>query len=175
VNSDGKDFCTGTHVGYNPAVVMEQIDNTDFNKASVDTTKALTRVMILHPIVTGLAFISFLLSLGSGVCGALLAALVAALTWILTVAVMATDFVLFGIIKNHINGNKDDSDSSAEYSVAMWTILAAMIALFFGTFMVLFTCFSARRHRNDARTSKVEYVAPATTRRRRFWQRRTRY
>lgn len=153
---------------------MERIDNTDFNRASVDTTKALTRVMILHPIVTGLAFISFLLSVGSGVCGALFAALFAALTWALTVVVMATDFVLFGIIKNHINGDKDNSGSKAEYSVAMWTLLVGMIALFFGTFMVLFTCFSARRHRNDVRTTKTEYVAPATTRRR-FWQRRTRY
>lgn len=29
----------------------------------------------------------------------------------------------------------------------MWTVLAAMILLFFGMFIVLFTCFSARKER----------------------------
>jgi len=172
-------------IGYNPASVMADIDHTTFNTASVDTSKALTRVMILHPIVTGMAFIAFLLALGSGICGALLASLVAALTWVLTVVVMATDFVAFGILKNHINNHNDDtSGSHAKYSVAMWTILAAMILLFFGTFVVLFTCFSARRHRNDYVGNKhgdAGYGAnganngATTNTRRRFWQRRSRY
>jgi len=175
---DDQDYCSPSHIGYNPAAIIAGADKTTFSTASENTTKALTRVMILHPIVCGMAFISFLLALGSGICGALLAALVAALTWILTVVVLATDFVLFGIIKNHINGSDDQSGSVAKYSVAIWTLLAAMILLFFGTFVVLFTCFSARRHRNDVRTSKhadAGYVGGATTHRRRFWQRRSRY
>jgi len=171
-----QDSCTGSHVGYNPALEIAKADHTTFNSAQTDTSKALTRVMILHPIVCGMAFIAFLLALGSGICGALLASLVSALTWALSVVVLATDFTLFGIIKNHVNGNKDKSGSSAKFGVAIWTLLAAMILLFFATFIVLFTCFSARRHRNDVRTTKhADAGYGTTTTRRHFWQRRSRY
>ncbi|TAQ88099.1 hypothetical protein B7494_g3557 [Chlorociboria aeruginascens] len=134
----GHDYCTGSHVGYNPALIMSNIDATTFDRAATDTTKALTRVMILHPIACGVSFIAFLLALGSGFCGALLASLVSAVAWLITLIVMATDFALFGIIKHHVN--KDGSGAHATYSVAMWTILAAMILLFFATFVVLFSC-----------------------------------
>lgn len=178
--NEGNDYCTGKHIGYNPTEVLAAIDHTTFNSAKENTTKALTRVMILHPIVCGMAFIAFLLSLGSGICGALLAALVAGLTWVLTLVVMATDFVLFGILKNHINDKDHDrSGSHAKYYVGMWTILAAMILLFFSTFIVLFTCLSARKHKNDVRTTKHADAGYAhgttTTTKRRFWQRRSRY
>ena len=49
------------------------------------------------------------------------------------------------IIKNHVNS--DGSGSNAYYSVGMWTCLAAMVLLFLGMFIVLFTCFSARKER----------------------------
>jgi len=49
------------------------------------------------------------------------------------------------IIKDHVNS--DGTGSHAYYSVGMWTILAAMILLFFGMFIVLFTCFSARKEK----------------------------
>jgi hypothetical protein len=156
---------------------MEEIDQVTYNTASEDTTKALTRVMILHPIACGLAFIAFLLALGAGVFGALMASFVAAITFVITIAAMACDFVAFGIIKDKVNN--DGSGSHAYYSVGMWTILAAMILLFFATFIVLFTCFSARIHSRSARHTKngdAGYVdAPTTTRRRHFWQRRSRY
>jgi len=175
--SSDQDYCTGKHIGYNPADIMAGIDHTTFNTASTDTTKALTRVMILHPIACGLAFIAFLLALGAGICGAIFASMVSAVTWLITVVVMSCDFALFGIIKNHIN--KDGSGSHAYYSVGMWTILAAMICLFFGTFVVLFTCLSSRIHRKDNRASKAGdagYVGNGTTTtKRRFWQRRNRY
>jgi hypothetical protein len=168
-----QDWCTSKSIGYNPALIMAQIDGTTFNSASTDTSKALTRVMILHPIATGLAFIAFLLALGSGFFGALLAALVAAVTFVITIIVMATDFVAFGIIKNHVNG--DGSGSHAYYSVGMWTILAAMILLFLATLLVLFSCCSSRMHKQRA-SKETGYVdGPATTTRRHFWQRRSRY
>lgn len=90
---------------------MDGADKTDFNTASTDTTKALTRVMVLHPVACGLAFIAFLLAAGSGVIGAVAAALVTAVTWIVTIVVMCTDFVAFGIIKRHVN--RDGSGSYA--------------------------------------------------------------
>jgi uncharacterized membrane protein len=172
-----QDSCSGRHIGYNPAAIMAQADGTDFGTGAEDSSKALTRVMILHPVACALAFIAFLLALGSGVCGALLASAVSALTWLITLVVMATDFVLFGIVKNHVN--KSGNGSHAYYSTGMWTILAAMICLFFATFIVLFTCFSSRLHNRANRNSKVADAGyannGATTRKRHFWQRRNRY
>jgi len=172
----GKDYCTGSHIGYDPAQIMENIDGGDFNYASATSTKGLTRVMVLHPVACALAFLAFLCAAGSGVCGALLATALAALAWIVTLVVMAVDFALFGIIKNHVN--KDGSGSHAKYGTGMWTCLAAMICLFFGMFVVLFTCFSARRHRNDVKVSKhgdAGYANTTTVHKRRFWQRRRNY
>jgi len=170
-----QDWCTGRHIGYDPAAEMAAIDGDDFNFASAKSTKGLTRVMVLHPVACALAFLAFLSALGSGLCGALFAALIAAIAWIVTLVVMAVDFALFGIIKNHVNG--DGTGNKANYSIGMWTILAAMICLFFGMFVVLFTCFSARRHRNDTHISKhgdAGYANGTTVHKRRFWQRRSR-
>jgi hypothetical protein len=168
-----QDQCFAKHIGYNPAEIMSGIDHTTFDKAATDTTKALTRVMVLHPVACGLAFIAFLLALGAGFCGAIFASMVAAIAWLVTLVVMVTDFVLFGIIKRHVNN--DGSGSHAYFSTGMWTILAAMIVLFFATFIVLFTCFSSRMHRQDRTTKEAGYGGTTTTRRRHFWQRRSRY
>jgi len=173
-NTD-QDYCYPKVIGYNPADIMAQIEGTSFSTSAVDTTKGLTRVMILHPVACGLAFIAFLLALGAGFFGSITAAVVAGLTWVITLVVMAIDFALFGVIKNHVNN--DGSGSSAYYSTGMWTILVAMITLFLGMCIMLFTCCSARRHRNQGRMPKHADAGYATgsTRRRRFWQRRNRY
>jgi len=166
-----QDWCTGKHIGYDPASIMASIDGDSFNFASAKSTKGLTNVMVLHPVACALAFIAFLFALGSGVCGALFASAMAAVAWIVTLVVMAVDFALFGIIKNHVN--KDGSGSHAVYSTGMWTVLAAMVCLFFGTFIVLFTCFSARRHkRSNVVHGKEGYANGTTVHKRRFWQRR---
>ncbi|MCJ1484849.1 hypothetical protein MMC06_005022 [Schaereria dolodes] len=127
---------------------MAQIDGTRFDRAASASADGLTHVMILHPIACGIAFIAFLLSLGAGVIGSVLGALVAFIAWVLTLVVMAVDFTLFGIIKKHVNS--DGSGSHAYYSVGMWTVLAAMVLLFLGMFIVLFTCFSSRKAKKNA-------------------------
>lgn len=155
---------------------MAQIDGTSFSTASGDTANALTRVMVLHPVACGLSFIAFLLAVGSGFCGSLLGSLVAAFAWLVTVIVMATDFVAFGIIKNNVNS--DGTGSVASYSTGMWTILAAMVALFFATIIIFLSCCSTRRRERGAVHSKAAgagYATGPVTTRRRFWQRRTRY
>ena len=76
---------------------MAEIDGTGFSEAASDSADALTYAMILHPIACGIAFIAFLLSIGAGVIGSLLGALVAALAWILTLVVMAIDFTWAGV------------------------------------------------------------------------------
>lgn len=178
-SSTDQDYCSGVHIGYNPADIMSEIDKTTFNTASTDTTKALTRVMVLHPVAAGLAFIAFLLALGAGICGALLSAFVSLLTLIVVVVVLACDFVLFGIIKNHINDRSEDaSGSHASFGAGIWTLVAALIVLVLGTLVVLSTCLSSRMHKKRARASKsadAGYAAGGTTTKRKFWQRRAKY
>ncbi|KAI1418449.1 pali-domain-containing protein [Hypoxylon sp. FL1857] len=168
--ASGQDFCSDSHVGYNPVSVVEQnVRNVDFSDAATDTSKALTRVMILHPIATGLAFIAFLLALGAGVVGSLLASLVSLLTFVVTLVALICDFVAFGIVKGEVNNA--NTASRAVWGAASWTILVSAICSFLATFIVFFTCCSARLHRRrEARVHKDVpdgYGAPA--RRRRWW------
>jgi len=128
--------------------------------------------MILHPIATGVVFIAFLLSLGAGVVGSLLASLVALLAFIVTAIVLITDFVLFSVIRSNVNDNNQNSE--AFYSAGMWTLLAAAICTLLGTIVVFFTCCSGRLHERRTRRRTVKdpaYVspAPATRTRRRRW------
>ena len=76
---------------------MSQIDGSGFSEAAAVSADGLTYAMILHPIACGIAFIAFLLSVGAGVVGSALGALVAGVAWILTLVVMAIDFALFGV------------------------------------------------------------------------------
>jgi uncharacterized membrane protein len=175
--NDDDDWCTGARIGYNPLQQMARIEQSDFNDAEENTSKALTRVMVLHPVACVLSFIAFLLALGSGFIGAIFAAAVSTLAFIVTVVVMACDFVLFGIVRNKVNGNRE-GDSTAEWSVGIWTILAAMILLFLATVIVLLTCCSKRIHDKRARRNtgkEAGYTHTTTTRKRRFWQRKNRY
>lgn len=154
---------------------MEDIDGADYGSAATNTADGLTRVMILHPIACAIAFLAFAFSLGAGVCGKLFAAALSLLAWIVTLVVMVTDFVSFGIVKDKVNG--DGSGSIASFEVGMWTILVAMVLLFWASVIVLMSICIGRRRTRMARTSKVDpaYNAPVMTTRRHFWQRRTRY
>lgn len=179
VDENSRDHCSGRHIGYNPANIMTRIDSTEFGSGSENTSEGLTRVMVLHPVACALSFLGFLLALGSGFIGALFASLVSGLAFLVAVVVMATDFALFSIVKNHIGDDTGASGSTAHYSTAMWTLLAATVCLFLATFVVLFACCSARRLKNRESGGHVEkgYVAYGTragTTKRRFWQKKAR-
>ncbi|KAK7739201.1 hypothetical protein SLS53_005838 [Cytospora paraplurivora] len=162
---NGRDYCSHSHVGYRPANIMTSIEDTTFSKTSRDATHVLTRVMILHPIATGIAFIAFVLALGSGFFGSLLAAFTSLLAFIVTLVALICDFVLFAIIRDNVND--DGAGSHASYSVGIWTILAAAITSLLGAAVVLLTCCSARLHkrRRDSAVVKSDYGAPARKRR----------
>jgi hypothetical protein len=152
---------------------MATIDGSSFNTADNDTSNNLTRVMVLHPIACALAFIAFLLAFGSGVCGSFLGALVAGIAWVVSVIALAADLVSFGLIRNNVNS--DASGSVAFYSVGMWTTVAAMVCLFFATFIVLFTCCSARLHRRSGLGKADNGYGPPAAAGWRPWQRRGAY
>ncbi|KAI0813269.1 pali-domain-containing protein [Xylaria sp. FL0064] len=166
--SSGSKSCSQSHVGYDPVAVVEQtVSDTSFSDYAHDTSRALTKVMILHPIGTGLAFISFALALGAGFVGSFLAALGAFITFLVIAVVLITDFVSFSIVKSAVNDSS--ANVNASYGAASWTTLVAAILCLFAAIILLFTCCSARLHRRREtryRDSKVTTTSP--TRRRWF-------
>jgi hypothetical protein len=76
---------------------MEQIDGTGYPSSAVDTADALTNAFILHPIAAGIAFAAFLVSMGAGVIGSVIGAMVAFVAWVVTLVVMAIDFAAFSV------------------------------------------------------------------------------
>ncbi|KAK0613465.1 SUR7/PalI family-domain-containing protein [Immersiella caudata] len=164
------DDCSPSRVGYSPAAVMNIVDGTEFSDYSEDTTRALTRAMVLHPIACGLNFIAFLLALGAGVVGSLLASLVALLAFLVTAVALIIDFVMFSIIRNNVNDNI--SNAHAYFGEAAWTTLVAAICSLVATVVVFLTCCSARLHKRRNRGAvpahKAEYVEPPRRRRRFF-------
>lgn len=166
-NTD-QDWCSSKHIGYKPALIMEAIDKKiSFSSAARSSADGLTNAMVLHPVACGLAFIAFAFALGAGIVGSLFGAIVAVLAWIVTLVVMAIDFALFGIVKDHVNRANDGIH--AFYSIGMWTTLAAMVCLFFGAIIVFLSCCGARKERrrnHNSHDHKETYTT--TTRRKRF-------
>jgi len=164
------DDCSPSQIGYSPATVMGIADGTGFSNYADDTTRGLTKAMILHPIACGLNFIAFLLALGSGFVGSLAASLIALVAFLTTAVVLIIDFVLFSVVKNNINDN--NAGSNAYYGAAAWTTLVSAICSLLGTIIVFLTCCSGRMHKRRNRgvvpAHKTEYVEAPRTRRRRF-------
>ncbi|KAF7563458.1 hypothetical protein G7046_g659 [Stylonectria norvegica] len=170
------DECTKSMIGYNPAKVMKSLEGTSFGEISENTPKGLTRVMVLHPVATGLTFIAFLLCLTSGTVGSLMASIVAALAFIVILVALICDFVGLGIIKRKVD--RDASTSHATWGVAIWLLLASAAATLAATVIVFFTCCASRARRRRE-SSKMETFSqqqsPPVTQKRHFWQRKNRY
>lgn len=150
LTNSNRDYCSRSRVGYSPAAVMSAIDGTQFSDYAEDTTRVLTRVMILHPIACGLNFIAFLLALGAGVLGSLFASLVALIAFLATAIACIIDFVLFSIIRSNVNDN-ERAGSDASYGAAAWTTLVSAVCSLVGAVVVFFACCSARLHRGEVK------------------------
>ncbi|KAF6824418.1 ph-response regulator [Colletotrichum musicola] len=177
-NADGSDNCPSSRIGYSPADIVTEADGTRYSNYAANTSEALTRVMILHPIAAGIAFVAFVLSVGAGIFGSLLAALVSGVAFVVTLAALVCDWIGFALVRNNVNDDDDggQSDSYAHFGVALWTLLAALICLFLGTIVVFFTCCSGRLHKRRQQRAKVDHYSPPAThqpyRRQRWWHRR---
>jgi hypothetical protein len=143
---------------------MQAIDGTDFSTYATDTTRTLTKAMILHPIACGIDFLAFLLALGAGVLGSFLAALVALVAFLATAVACVIDFVLFSIVRSNVNDRGQTTGANARYGPAAWTTLVAAVCSLLGAVVVFFTCCSARLHRSRTGGGKGDYAAPARRR-----------
>ncbi|RDL34691.1 uncharacterized protein BP5553_07819 [Venustampulla echinocandica] len=143
----GYSFSDGTSssssVGYDPLLPVSQAIPGYISSISHEQATDLARGLILHPLICLIAFISFFAALGSGFCGTLFAALLSAVTFLITILAVAFDFSLFTAIKNDVV----NANGTAEYGTGIWTILVAMMLSFFATFAVLFSCCGSRRHK----------------------------
>lgn len=146
---------------------MSTVDNSAFDSISGGTSDAFTRIMVLHPIACGVAFIAFLCSIGGGVAGSLAGVLTAFVAWILVIVVLATDFTLFGVVRHHVNG--DRTNSKAYFGSAMWLLVASFMLLGLGMAIVLFSCCAARREKKRREgVEKETRVSQAGGRKKRF-------
>jgi len=170
--SNGRDACSKSQIGYNPAAILRELDGTTFSDISEDTPKALTRVLVLNPVATGLCFIAFLLCLGAGFLGSLLAAVVSFIAFLVTLVSLICAFVGFGIVKHKVNDQH--SNGHAKWGIAIWLLLASAICSLIATVVVFITCCTGRskKHRETKQMSEYNDSAPLYPRKRHFWQRR---
>ncbi|GAB1313941.1 Actin cortical patch SUR7/pH-response regulator pali [Madurella fahalii] len=167
-NVDGRDFCSPSQLGYSPAEVMLLADGgaTEFSDYAEATTRSLTESMVLHPIACGLNFIAFMLALGAGTVGSLLASLVALVAFLTTAVATIIDFVLFSVVGSNVLDN--GTGANAYYGAGAWTILVSAICSLVGAVVVFFTCCSARLHRRRGIATKGD-LGPSPPRRRRWY------
>lgn len=148
---------------------MSKAEGVEYSDAAYHSTNVLTKVMILHPIATGLVFIAFLLAIGAGMFGSLFAAATALLSFIVIIVALICDFIMFSIIKSDVNDDNNGSTAHAYYSAGIWCILAAAICSLLGAAILFVSCCSARMHKKRGTAGpKSDYGAPATRRRRFF-------
>ncbi|KAI5462406.1 actin cortical patch SUR7/pH-response regulator pali [Mariannaea sp. PMI_226] len=152
----GDDDCSKVGIGYDPAKLLIGIDrSTYFSNADEDAVKALTKIMVLHPVACGLSFIAFLVCLGAGVVGSLIASLMSALTFLVTIVALACDFGLFALIRHKVNDN--DVSTRAHWSAGIWLILVAAICNLIAAVLVFVSCCSGRRSRRRRDTKMNSY------------------
>lgn len=156
INSNGKDDCTSSHIGYDATAALAQVTQVSFSKADRDSAKVLTRVLILHPIAAGLTFLAFLLCLGTSILGSFVASLFSFLAFVATLIAMACDFAAFGIIKHAVN-SRGPNNIEARWGPAVWCILVAAVLTLIATVLVFVTCCAGRVKKSRTRRSKADY------------------
>lgn len=164
ISSGGGDDCSKSRIGYNPAYLVQGIDrNIDVSTAGEDTSKALTRVFVLHAIACGTAFIAFLFAIGTNTFFSFVSSVLSGITFIITIVVLATDFAGLSIIHHDVNktGNK------AKWGAAIWCVVAAAILLIISTVLIFVTCCFHRRSKKQKASDDMGDVSFQGEKRRR--------
>lgn len=159
--NSGDDICISSRVGYSPLDATRSLTTINGTTYVRTTARALTRVMVLHPIAAVLSFLDFLSALAAGVMGNSLACLFSIVASVVAALAMVSDFVLFGMVRAVVN-QEWRGRGSARFGVAMWCVLAGAICAFVGTLGVLGACCtgrSRRRRRRDAEKAGVMTAA----------------
>lgn len=161
VVSSGDDVCISSRVGYSPLDATRALTTINGTTYVRTTTRALTRVMVLHPVAVVLSFLAFLCALAAGALGNSLACLFSTVAFVVGALAMVSDFVLFGMVRAVVV-QEWGGRGSAWFGPAMWCVLVGAICAFVGMLAVLGACCtgrSRRRRRRDA--EKAGLVAAA--------------
>ncbi|KAM0755702.1 pali-domain-containing protein [Meredithblackwellia eburnea MCA 4105] len=139
-----QDWCSAKGLGYS---IGDIVGNTTGVAYSTPRLDSLTTALVLHPVVAGITFLSFLIAAISHRIGFIVSALVATFSWFLSVAMIAVDFVIFLSVKHHIS--TDGGGSTAAFGTALWLGVAAVPVLFLGTFATFFSCLSDSKYKRE--------------------------
>jgi len=127
------------------------------------TSKALTAVLVLHPIACGLAFIAMVLSFimarptnGTTRFSSLMTLIANLLAAFLTTAVFVIDVVLVAVVRHHVR-DETRNNVTAKYGNGVWMVLGAMIALWLGIITATCGIFQLRRHRRKVAADGTRY------------------
>jgi hypothetical protein len=119
------------------------------------TSKALTAVLVLHPIACGLAFIALILSFimarptsGTTRFSSLMTLLASLLAAVLTTAIFVIDVVLVAVVRHHVR-DQSDNNVTAKYGNGVWMVLGAMIALWLAIITATCGIFQILRNRRN--------------------------
>jgi len=150
----GDSSCSTTQLGYDPAEVLERVDDANFSSARADSTAALTNVFILHPIGTGVLFIAFLLSFISGsTVGGIFATLVSGIAFVINAVAVIVDFVVFSLLLTEV----DKGTGNGKYGAVIYIALVAAVLSLIGTILMFVTCCAGRRRRRRESRKMMQY------------------
>lgn len=136
-----QDYCSHVSIGYIPAQEMRLLDAaTKWTTWKGHDLDLMTVAYILFPIACAIAFLAAAFAF-CGVIGSLIASVLCATAFVVTLPVMIVAFVSMGYLKSHVQA----AGLSAHYGVGMWTCLAAFILLFFAMLLLFFSCCSGLR------------------------------
>lgn len=146
--------CSSARVGYDPAQVLENIDDANFSSARAKSTEALTRVLVLHPVGTVVLFIAFLLSLLAGsTVGSILATLASGVAFLINAIAVIITFVTFHLLIREVN----KGTGSASYGPAIYLSLVAAVLALVSTILMFVTCCAGRRRRHRESRKSLQY------------------
>jgi hypothetical protein len=140
-----QDYCSHASIGYLPAQEMRLlVPATTWTTWKGHNLDLMTVAYILFPIACFVAFVAAAFAF-CGVIGSLIASVLCATAFIITLPVMVVAFVSMGYLKNHVQA----AGLKAHYGTGMWTCLAAFILLFFAMLLLFFSCCSGLRGRKN--------------------------
>lgn len=138
-------MCTPRQLGYSPLDYLAKFDGVTYAIAKVRLASMTTRAMFLHPLACAVLGVAFLLGVGAGVCGSLLASLTALLGFFIVLSAGICNLVGFDVVRQAVNAER--TSSRAKFSVAAYTLVVSAVFSLLGTILMFLTCCSTRFYR----------------------------
>merc|ERR1711939_1263880 len=134
--------CTAAKLGYS-LDNFQNFDNDNLGDLAGTVVSGLTYALILHPIAAGIALIALFFALCNNIVTGILGSLVAFFAFLVALAI---DLGLFVTTKSRINDQY--GAGTADYSIALWLTLAALVLQLLAACTVCFVSRSNKRRRD---------------------------